>query len=141
MTWQKIASGGLLDATDIEQYERDIAEGQRGLLELDLRAPVPQSVVSEFQAKLQEHGVLEAQVTTGSPLLRVQWRKGFPFLPVILAIILGIVVLAILIIGWRLFKEVFPSGVSPVVSGSMVIGLVIIAAVVLVSMARRKRYG
>ena len=138
MAWEQIASGGLLDVADIERYEAYVSEGQRGLLELDLKAPVPQSIVSELQSKLSEAGVKEVQVTTGSPLLRISWRKGFPFLPVVVAIVLGIIVLAILIAGWRLFKEVFPEGVLPVVGGSMVIGLAIVAGIVLIAMARRR---
>ena len=127
MAWKKVASGGLLDTTDIEKYEAYISEGQRALLELDLRAPAPDYIVAELQSQLQHHGVREAQVTTGSPLLRVSWRKGFPFLPVVVGIILGLIVLAILIVGWRLFKEVAEVVPAPVITGGIILALVIVA--------------
>ena len=127
MAWEKVASGGLLDATDIEKYEAYIGEGQRALLELALRAPAPDYIVAELQSQLQHHGVREAQVTTGSPLLRVSWRKGFPFLPVVVGIILGLIVLAILIVGWRLFKEVAEVVPAPVITGGIILALVIVA--------------
>ena len=127
MAWERIASGGLLDARDIERYEAYIIEGQRGLLELDLRAPAPDYIVAELQSQLQKAGVREAQVTTGSPLLRVSWRKGFPFLPVVVGIILGLIMLAILIVGWRLFREVAEVVPAPVITGGIILILVVVA--------------
>ena len=130
MAWEQIASGGLLDVTDTGKYEAYIGEGQRALLELDLRAPTPDYIVSELQSQLRKAGVREAQVTTGSPLLRVSWRKGFPFLPVVVGIILGLIVLAILIIGWRLFKEVIaviPEPFQGLAVGGLILVLVVVA--------------
>ena len=133
MAWEQIASGGLLDATDFGSYEAYIDEGQRALLELDLRAPAPDYVVSELQSQLQKAGVREVQVTSGSPLLHVSWRKGFPFLPVIAGIILGLTVLAILIIGWRLFKEVIaviPEPFQGLAVSGIILVLVVMAVIV-----------
>ena len=127
MAWEQIASGGLLEATDIERYEAYISEGQRASLELDLRAPAPDWMVAELQSQLQKAGVREAQVTTGSPLLRVSWRKGFPFLPVVVGIILGLIMLAILIVGWRLFREVAEVVPAPVITGGIILILVVVA--------------
>ena len=130
MAWEQIASGGLLDARDIERYEAYISEGQRASLELDLRAPAPDYIVSELQSQLQKAGVREAQVTTGSLLLRVSWRKGFPFLSVVVGIILGLIVLAIIIIGWRLFREVAEVIPAPVITGGVILMLVMVAMLV-----------
>jgi len=133
MAWEQIASGELLDATDIGRYEAYIDEGQRALLELNLRAPAPEYIVAELQSQLQKAGVREAQVTTGSPLLRVSWRKGFPFLPVIAGVILGSIVLAVLIVGWRLFKEVIavlPKPFQGFAVGGIILVLVVMAVVV-----------
>ena len=127
MAWEQIVSGGLLDARNIERYEAYISEGQRISLELDLRAPAPDWMVAELQSQLQKAGVREAQVTTGSPLLRVSWRKGFPFLPVVVGIILGSIVLAILIVGWRLFREVAEVVPAPVITGGIILILVVVA--------------
>jgi hypothetical protein len=133
MIWEPLASGSLLDARHIAQYEGKIKEGQRALLELDLRAPLPPAIIAELETKLKQQGVREAQVSTASPLLRISWRKGFPFLSVILAVILGIVVLAILIVGWRLFREVAKVVPAPIIT----IGAILL--VVLAAFALRKR--
>ena len=138
MAWEQIASGGLLAATDIERYEASIGEGQRALLELDLRAPTPDYIVSELQSQLRKAGVREAQVTTGSPLLRVSWRKGFPFLPVVVGIILGLIVLAILIVGWRLFKEIIAAIPDPF-KGLAAGGIILVMAVVAMLVWQRRR--
>jgi len=133
MAWEQIASGELLDARDIERYEARINEGQRALLELKLRAPAPEYIVAELQSQLQKAGVWEAQVTTGSPLLRVSWRKGFPFLPVVVGIILGLIVLAILIVGWRLLKEVIaviPEPFQGLAVSGIILVLVVMAVIV-----------
>jgi len=66
-------------------------------------------------------------------LLRVSWRKGFPFLPVIVGIILGLIVLAILIIGWRLFKEVIaviPEPFQGLAVSGIILVLVVMAVIV-----------
>jgi len=133
MSWEQIASGGLLDAKDIEKYEVYIGEGQRALLELDLRAPAPDYIVAELQSQLQKASVREVQVTTGSPLLHISWRKGFPFLPVVVGIILGLIVLAVLIIGWRLFREVIaiiPEPFQGLAVGGVILVLVVVAMLV-----------
>ena len=139
MAWERVASGGSLDATDIGKYEAYIGEGQRGLLELDLRAPAPSYIVAELQSQLQQRGIKEAQVTTGSPLLRVSWRKGFPFLSVVVGIILGLVVLAIMIVGWRLFREVIAVTPKPL-QGLVATGGIILAVMVVGILIWRGRY-
>jgi hypothetical protein len=127
MAWELLANGSLLDARHIAQYESKIQEGQRALLELDLRAPLPPGIVTELETKLRERGVKEIQVSTASPLLRISWRKGFPFLSVVLAIILGIVILAILIVGWRLFREVAGVVPAPVLTSGLILVIAIVA--------------
>lgn len=107
MAWEQIASGGLLEATNLAGYETSyIAEGQRGMLQLDLRMPVSQNIASQLQSQLLERGVTEAQVSTGSPVLNISWRRGFPWLAVIVAVILALIILAILIVGWKLYREI-----------------------------------
>jgi hypothetical protein len=128
MAWELLAGGSLLDARHIAQYESKIKEGQRALLELDLRAPLPPGIVTELETKLRERGVREVQVNTASPLLRISWRKGFPFLSVILAIILGIVILAILIVGWRLFREVAEVVPAPVIIAGAILLVALVAS-------------
>jgi hypothetical protein len=134
MSFQLIASGGILDVDELSQYESYLDEGQRGLIELDLRLPVSQSIASELEDKLRQAGVEEVRVTTASPMLRIYFRKGFPWLAVIAAVILGIIVLAVLITGWRLFKEVVPEGWQPLVGG---LGLVLLIGLGIAILSRR----
>jgi len=128
MAWQQIASGTaleLLNPSNWGGYEDYIAEGQRGRVEIDLRAPLPPSVVSTIQSELGQRGVAEASVTTGSPMLIIQFRKTIAPL-VIIAIIVALLIIA-MVIGWRIFKEVFPEGVPAPISLGLIVAVVIIA--------------
>jgi len=106
MSYELVAAGHLLDITQLVDYDELLPEGGRGLLELELRAPVPGDVVTELQSRLNKAGVEEARVETGSPLLRGYFRKGLPWLAVIAAAVLGMIALALLVVGWKLFREV-----------------------------------
>jgi hypothetical protein len=134
MSWEQIGSGSILDTGDLKNLERSISEGQKGMLELDLRVSPGQSIIDELQSQLQAHGVTEAKVTSGSPILRIEYRKGFPWVAVIVAIIL---VLAILIIGWRFFREIVQS-VGPAIAGGILIAGVIGLVLLSVAIAKRR---
>ena len=135
MAYEFIASGGLLDATQFSSYESRLAEGDRALLELNLRLPVSQGVANELESKLKQAGVKDVRVTTASPLLRIYFTKGFPWLTVIAAIILGILMLVIMITGWSLFKQVMPKELIPVVG---TLGLVVLIGLGIMLLARRQ---
>jgi len=128
--WQEIASGNLLDAAELSSYESQLAEGDRALLELDLRLPVSVGVAQTLEEQLRNAGVIDVRVTTASPMLRIYFRKGFPWLAVIAAVVLGLIVLAILIIGWRLYKEVFPDGLPAPISAGLIVALAILGLVI-----------
>lgn len=104
--WEQIASGNILDATQMAGYDDYLDEGQRGQLEISLRVTPPAWIVSELQDRLDNAGVENAHVSTGSPLLRISYRKGFPWLAVIVAAVLALAVLAVLVIAWRFYREV-----------------------------------
>ena len=131
MAWEQVAQGGPLDTYELGSYESYLDEGQRGLLELDLRLSVSQSVASELESRLRQAGVEDVSVRTASPMLRIQFRKGFPWLAVISAAILGMIALAILIVGWRFFREVVNTVPAPfnwlLVVGVVAIGIMILA--------------
>jgi len=125
--WQEVAEGSFWQLADLRQYEPYFEEGERGLLELDLRLPVSEDVAQQLEDKLKEAGVAEVKVTTASPMLKIYFKKGFPWLAVIAAITIGLIVLAILIVGFRLFKEV--PGAVPLFA---IAGLGILALLVIV---------
>jgi len=106
MAYDLVADGSFWQLANLSQYEPYFEEGDRGLLELDLRLPVSEGVAQDLEDMLREAGVADVKVRTASPMLRIFFKKGFPWLAVIAAIILGLIVLAVLIVGFRLFKEV-----------------------------------
>jgi len=125
VSYQLVAQGTTLDANEIAIYGDYLEEGQRGMLQLDLRWPVLQSVANGLEDALIEAGVEEAKVTNTSSALKIEFRQGFPWLAVIAAIVLGVIVIAILIIGWRFFREVV-STLPPATLGLAVIALIVL---------------
>jgi len=128
--WELISSGGITDLTAAEAFEDYVNEGQRARLELDLRTPVSQEVANQLQNELRQRGVAEASVRTGSPRLIIEYRKGFPWLAVILAAVLAIAVLAVLIVGWRIFREVVPVDLQPAIGTAIIIAVIAVVAMV-----------
>jgi len=131
MSYSLIASGGILDACKLGEYEGYLAEGDRALLELDLRMPVSTTTARELEDRLKQAGVEDVGVTTAGPTLRIYFRKGFPWLAVIAGIVLGMIVLAVLVVGWRLYKEVIPEALQPA-GGILILALVALGVVLLV---------
>lgn len=128
MSYQLVKSGGFLDLVNLRNYENYFEEGQRGRLDIDLRYAVTQSVAGELQNRLSQAGVEEARVVTASPQLKVYFRKGFPFLAVIAAIILALAILAVMILGWRLYKEIIPESLQPLVGTFGLLAVLLILA-------------
>lgn len=140
MAYELLGSGGILDAIQIGNYESYIAEGERGLLELDLRLPVSQSIASQLESQLKSRGIPGVSVRTASPMLQISWLKGFPWLVVIVAAVLALIVLAILIVGWRLYHEVVVTtggaGGATLLGGGIL--LLVVAGLAVVLLARRR---
>mgnify|MGYP001603299951 CR=1 FL=1 len=131
MSWELVAKGGSLDLINLSQYENQIEEGQKQWLRLELRAPVPQELVNELQRRLDDYGVKDALVTTGSPVLNIYFRKGFPWLAIIAVLVLT---LAIMLVSWALFKDLG----APLTSLLILAGLATIGIVGLVYLDRRQ---
>ena len=106
MAWQEVAEGGVLDLTNLGQYESQLDEGSSNLLQLFLRMPVTPGVAADLENLLREAGVEGVRVTTSSPILNIYFKKGFPWLAVIAAIILASLVVVALVVSWRLFTMV-----------------------------------
>lgn len=131
MAYKQIASGNVAELANLGQYEAQIEEGGRCLLELDLLVSAPSWAVSQLKEQMTLHGIPEANVQSASPKLQVFWRKGFAWIPLIIVLVLA---LALLIIGWRLFKDIAAT-IPPI---PLAIGFVLLAAGILVFAARRK---
>jgi len=138
MSWELITSGGIINAAELVNYEQQyVGEGQRARLELDLRMPVSQDIANQLQNELKQRGVAGVSVRTGSPLLIVEYRKGFPWLAVIISAILAIAVLAILIIGWRIFREVVPEALQPAIGTLLILAGIAVAGLVTYKAVKR----
>lgn len=135
MPYEMIATGNAFELTKLSGYEEQFAEQDRGVLELDLRLPVSQNVASQLEDKLRQAGVQGLSVVTASPMIRVYFTKGFPWLAVIVAAVLGLIAIVILIVGWRLFREV--AAVIPPVP--LAIGLIAALVLGIMVLARGKR--
>ena len=112
MAWQEVAEGGVLDLTNLGQYESQLDEGSSNWLQLFLRMPVTPGVAADLENLLREAGVEGVRVTTSSPILNIYFKKGFPWLAVIAAIILASLVVAALVVSWKLFTMV-PEAIRP----------------------------
>ena len=126
MAWELIAFGSFLDATEIATYEGYLPEGAKGAIELDLRLPTPSWLVRELEYLLRQAGVAEVHVSSSGSILRIEYRKGIPWAAVIVAVVLGLIALAILIMGWRFFREVeefVPEPLKPALGILMLVGL------------------
>jgi len=136
MPWEEVAEGPVWTLGSLSQYENELEEGSRNLLELDLRLPVSKDVARQLEDTLKDAGVEGVRVTTASPMLKIYWRKGFPWLLVIVAAILGLIVLAALIISWRLFTYI--GAIAPAAIPLMAIAGIGLLVLIGVSMVRRK---
>jgi len=129
-----VGTGNALQLMNLGEYEGRLEEGDRGALELDLRLPVSDGVARELESRLIQAGVTDARVVTGSPLLRIYWTKGMPWLAVIAAVIVGLIVILILVLGFRLFREVV-AVIPPV---PLTIGLIALSVLGIMVLSRRK---
>lgn len=136
MGYEFVTGGDRGDLESLPQYEGQIAEGQRGLMEFDLLTGVPDFVVTGIQSSLNAAGVQEANVSTTGNQLRIGFRKGFPPLAAIVAVL--IVIAVIVILAWRLFKEIVPAGLQPLVGTLGIVVLLGLGVLVLYKAVRRK---
>ena len=139
MTWQQVASGDLGDLMNLQQYEAEVDEGQRALLRLNTDITPPQDFVSGIQNILQGKGVPECSVYTEAKALLIRYRKGFHWLTVIAAIVIGIIILAIAISSWQLFKEVSEMLPPTTISIGIILALAIAGIVILFMIFGGKR--
>jgi multidrug efflux pump subunit AcrB len=129
MSFKLVASGGVIDADELAGYEEQFEEGQKVKLELDLRMSISQGVAQDLQYQLEQRGVENCRVMVGSPLLKIEYTKGFPWIAVILAVVLATVVLAILIVGWRLYKDIIstiPKELQGVAGAALIAGVLLL---------------
>ena len=130
--WEEIADGGLIDLySGVYHYEQFIPEDSKVRVRFNLRQSLSPSAVDELQERLEAAGVEDVKVTTGSPILDISFTKGFPWLTIVIGIVL---VIAVLIISWKLLvwiEEVAPGSTKLIVWGALgIVGVILLGAIV-----------
>lgn len=120
--WQKIAEGTGLNLGSVIGYEDEVEEGQRARLTINLRSPISTSVATDLQQQLDYRGVGEAEVSTYGSNIDITYRKGFPWLGIIVGVIIGLIALAILVVSWQFYKEA-PVGFSLLALAGIVVAV------------------
>jgi len=134
--WKEVAEGGVTELySGMRYYDQFIPEGSKVLCRFDLRTSLSPTTVNTLEQKMKDAGVKDVKVTTGSPILNVQFTKGFPWLATVVAVVL---IIAALIISWKILiwvEEVAPGGVKLILWGGL--GLVAILLISKISGAAR----
>jgi hypothetical protein len=119
MGWELIVSGDAEHLSDAAAYENQIAEGQRGKLDLNFSVPVPTADVNSLRNSLAWSGVEDLEVVSSGNKVTIYYRKGFAWLPVIIvAVSAALVAIFIYLTIWTLSKEVSGSVLSIGVIGA-----------------------
>ncbi|MDD5060776.1 MAG: hypothetical protein PHN44_00650 [Candidatus Marinimicrobia bacterium] len=126
--YEMVGQGTNLNLYDMPNYETFIEEGQRVQVRLNCIFSVPQSVLSSLQSALNYAGVEEARVTSSGNMVYITFRKGFAWLAVIASIILGLVLLAIVVTTWQIFREVGPGSSGLLIAGGFLVTLMVFYA-------------
>jgi len=133
-----IASGGIFDLANLGQYEDSFAEGDRGILDLELRMVPSGSAVQSLEDAIRAAGVTltrSLEITGGSSHLRIHFKKEIaPLLVLAIAVGAAIIIFAILI-SWKLYK------VEPTLFSwqlVLIIAMVIIAFIIVLVLVARK---
>ena len=130
MAWELVTSGSDVGSlSSLPDYEEQVEEGRRGRLVLDLNTNVPDGIASGLQGALDAAGVTEAKVVASGNELDIQYKKGFPWLPIIVAAVLASIILAILIVAWQFFKEVEEVVPSGIIIVAVIAGIVLVAVI------------
>jgi len=139
MRWVKVINGEQVGSlTELGKYEDVIEEGQRTRLDLRLSSDVLSSTVTDIRESLRARGV-PATVWASGKLISIVTRKGAPWLLLIMAALAGLILLAILLVAWQLWKEV--ADVVPAPLLIMGITVIIIIALIVTSYLVQRRLG
>lgn len=129
MIWTTVAKGNTASSlSSLASYESLIPEGSKGRLDLFLKSPVSSSILPTLESTLATSGVPEAKVSSSGTTLSIFFRKKFPPLAILAAIVIGLIALAILVVGWQLYKELASTLPMPV----LIIGALAVIALIVV---------
>ncbi len=137
MAWEMVAEGSIFNLNDLPQYENQLEEGSRNMLELKLRLPVTDGVAQALEDVLRDAGVEGVRVVNfQNPHIKIYFTKGFPWLAVIVGIILASLIVIALVIAWKLITYI--GGVAPGAIPLLALAAVAAITVVGIYLVRRK---
>ncbi len=141
LEWQRIFEGNLWDtASQWSAIDAQYVHGDYGLMQFELRAPVPQDVLSAVQGALEAAGVILTQaVEQVGGWLNIYFQRN-PGPAIIIAVLAGLLALAIFVtgfvVGWK-GVQVSPPVIPPEMASALYLGVLLVGAVLILGQRRR----
>ena len=138
-SWEQVTSGDKAGGlSSLPNFEEQIAEGQRTKIDLTFSSDVLQEITDNVRDALLARRI-PAEVTASGNTVSIVTRKGSPWLAVIAVALIGIIILAILLVAWKLWKEVVAVAPQPL----LIIGItaIIVVIVVIATYVVQRRVG
>lgn len=139
MALVEIASGGLglEELMRLREIDNQFAEGERGAIKLVFREPLPQDTITTFVQQLEQLGVqMWDTVQSIENELWIFFTKAAPPLVLIGIAIGAVAVIAIMLLGWVIFKE-GGTGIGGIGTSLLVGGAVLLGGLVLLNKLTR----
>ena len=147
MAWELLGSGNVLGAGEIANYVSQVPDNTRVKVAFNLRASPAGWMIDQLQNTLENQGVPGVKVSTGSPIINISWVHNpavssrvssiaLAPLTAVAIILAALAVIAVVIIGWLVYKDV-PAAFKPAV----VIGVIALASLLVYSLIRQQSEG
>jgi len=128
MLYQLVAQGDAQDITQLDSYESQYQEGDRGYLDLQLAYAPPSDVIYKLDDIFRVSEITGYRLEPYSNGLRVHFKKGIAPLAIIAAAIAAVVLLIGILIAWKLYK-LKPEAVIGWTIGAIIAVVAVAAAV------------
>jgi len=126
MTYQLIAEGDR-NLHEIGNYDAYFRHGDRGYLELHLAHTAVPNLISQLDQALRLSEITNYQIVPHGNRLQIHFQKNSPGLGTIAVIIVSLTVLAVLVVGWQLFKASPGLFVAWTVAAIVAVVLIVVA--------------
>lgn len=104
MSYQLVAEGDAQDITQLDSYESQYQEGERGYLDLQMVYAPPPDIVYKLDDILHVSEITGYRLEPYSNGLRVHFQKGIAPLAIIAAAIAAVVLLIGILVAWKLYR-------------------------------------
>lgn len=104
MLYQLVAQGDAQDISQLESYESQYQEGDKGYLDLHLAYAPPSDIIYKLDDIFRISEITGYRLEPYSTGLRIHFKKGIAPLAIIAAAIAAVVLLLGILIAWKLYK-------------------------------------